>query len=139
MKAIFLILTLTLYSSFNPLSINTSQESYSFTFSKYDRVGLNGSTVINKSTIDQSGSIQFNKNQIRLKNGVSEEIFTIEKCIKQVDGYQINTLDSKGNRCMIGVIKRQGIDFVIFHYLDKSSMLMHHISAGFNLNMNICN
>lgn len=96
-------------------------------------------TVISKSTFDNSGHIEFKKNQVTLSAGASQKKFRIEKYVKHKDGYQINAYDPNGERCLIGIINRQGIDFVVFHYIDQSYMLMHHISSGFNLNMKIYN
>lgn len=115
------------------------QSTYTFGYSKYDLVGLSGQTVISKTTTEESGIILFQKDAVVLNSNSSKKIFKIEKYIKQRDGYQINTLDQSGQRCIINVINRQGIDFVVFHYVNKSTMNMYHVSSGFNLNMGIYN
>ncbi len=136
---LFVILIFSISLSFIGKDLPSINESYTFRYSKYDKVGLNGTTVVSKSTFNDSGSIRFYKNQVVFNNGGADQVFKIEKYFKQKDGYQINTWDSKGVRCVIGVINRQGIDFVVFHYIDNSYMLMHHITSGFNLNMKIYN
>ena len=110
-----------------------------FTYNKIDMVGLNGEQVISKESKYLSGRIEFRKNEIKIYTGNNFERFIVDNVVKQLDGYQIHTNNDKGDKCIIAIIKKQGIDFVTAHFIDIERIGMFHIIEGFTLNLDIYN
>lgn len=117
----------------------TYQESYSFYYEKYDLLTLNGQTVTSKTPTVKSGKIDFFKETVKITQGGKIDSYKVTEAFKKPGGYQLNCIDPNGRRCLVGVISRNGINYVLLHYPADGKMTMFEIQKGFTTEIKFFN
>lgn len=110
-----------------------------FKYFKIDLVRLKGQTVINKQTKVENGRIEFTEKEIKVYSGNSFERYFVKNIIRKTDGYQIETLNNKNDKCTFGVLQSKGNNLVTAHFVDMEMMAMFYINEGFSLDLKIFN
>lgn len=110
-----------------------------FKYFKTDMVKLKGQAVINKQTKEGNGRIEFTEKEIKIYKGNSFERFVVKNIIRKPDGYQIETLNNKNDKCTIGVLQSKGNNLVTAHFINMEMIAMFYINEGFSLDLKMFN
>ncbi|MFO7940346.1 MAG: hypothetical protein R6U66_11425 [Bacteroidales bacterium] len=115
------------------------KEKIVFEYNKVEMLRLQGKQVIAKDTKYKTGRIEFYKNEVKIFLDNSFERFSISEIHKHDNGYQLRSENNQGDKCVIAIIRRNGLDLVTAHFIEINMMGMFYISKGFSSDIEFLN